>query len=111
MLDQLGRLEEAIASCDKAIKFKPDYYQAWINRGIEAGKSINSNQLFTFPSPIAIKNPALNQRSYEGRLASYQEGLKFCPIPNSQNSLCSNQNFILSYRKTGPSLQIKVGPS
>ena len=28
----MGRLEEAIASYDKALEFKPDYDDAWYNR-------------------------------------------------------------------------------
>ncbi|WP_257236796.1 tetratricopeptide repeat protein [Nostoc sp. 'Peltigera malacea cyanobiont' DB3992] len=31
---QLGRNEEAIASYDQALKFQPDYHQAWNNRRI-----------------------------------------------------------------------------
>jgi len=34
--------------------------------------------VFTFPASPATKNPALNQRGYEGALASFQEGLKYC---------------------------------
>jgi len=32
-LNALGHYEEAIASYDKAIEFKPDYHEAWSNRG------------------------------------------------------------------------------
>ncbi|XWK91276.1 MAG: tetratricopeptide repeat protein [Phormidium sp.] len=32
-LRQLGRLEEAIASYDKALELQPDKYQAWHNQG------------------------------------------------------------------------------
>jgi tetratricopeptide (TPR) repeat protein len=77
-LSDLGRIEQAIVSYDKAIEIKPDKYGAWINRGIAAGQSISFNPLFASSSPIATKNPALNQRGYEGRLASFQEGLKYC---------------------------------
>ncbi len=77
-LGKLERFEEAIASYDQALKFQPDFHEAWNNRGIAAGASINFNQLFAFSSTIAIKNPALNQRGYEGELASYNEGLKYC---------------------------------
>jgi CHAT domain-containing protein/Flp pilus assembly protein TadD len=34
---ELGRFEEAIASCDRAIKIKPDYDEAWHDRGISLG--------------------------------------------------------------------------
>jgi len=78
-LGNLERFEEAIVSYDQALKFQPDDHQAWSNRGFAAGASISFNQLFAFSSTIAIKNPALNQRGYEGELASYNEGLKYCP--------------------------------
>ncbi|WP_017314340.1 CHAT domain-containing protein [Mastigocladopsis repens] len=77
-LDKLGRFEEAIASFDRAIEFKPDFHQAWLNRGIAAGNSVNYHPHLAFMSAIAKKNPALNQRDYEGKLASYEEGLKYC---------------------------------
>jgi tetratricopeptide (TPR) repeat protein len=37
-LYKLGRLDEAIASYDKAIEFKSDYHEAWNNRGIALNK-------------------------------------------------------------------------
>jgi tetratricopeptide (TPR) repeat protein len=33
-LDDLGQLEKAIASYDKALQFKPDSHDAWYNRGV-----------------------------------------------------------------------------
>ena len=78
VLDKLGRNEEAIASYDKALKLKPDYHLYWNNRGIAAGQSVSCDRLWASLSVIARKNPALNQRGYEGSLASYEEGLKYC---------------------------------
>ena len=77
-LGNLGQLEEAIASFDKALQFKPEVHEAWCNRGIAARSSVSCNQLLASRSSIARQNPALNQRGYEGALASYQEGLKDC---------------------------------
>ncbi|MBW4592813.1 MAG: tetratricopeptide repeat protein [Brasilonema angustatum HA4187-MV1] len=77
-LGKLGRFEEAIASYDKALEIKPDYHQAWLNRGSAAGSSVSCDPLLAFMSAIARNNPHLNQRGYEGKLASYQEGLKYC---------------------------------
>ncbi|MEH1850340.1 MAG: CHAT domain-containing tetratricopeptide repeat protein [Nostoc sp.] len=87
-LGNLGRLEEAIASYDRAIEIKPDYDSAWNNRGIAAGKVTGERTdfffTFTLPSPAApnlalkFNNPDLNKRGYEGKLASYKEGLKHC---------------------------------
>ncbi|MDZ7956912.1 MAG: tetratricopeptide repeat protein [Aulosira sp. DedQUE10] len=74
----LGRYEEAIASFDNALKIKPDYHQAWINRGVAVGNLHSFNEFLAFSSAIAKLNPRLNQRSYKGALASYEEGLKYC---------------------------------
>ncbi|BAZ21135.1 protein prenyltransferase, alpha subunit [Kalymmatonema gypsitolerans NIES-4073] len=78
LCDQFRQYEEAITSFDKAIEFKPNSYEAWINRGIAAEKSVGSDQLRASLSAIIKQNPSLNQRGYEGRLASYEEGLKYC---------------------------------
>jgi tetratricopeptide (TPR) repeat protein len=77
-LRDLGQLEEAIASYDKALQFKPEFYEAWCNRGVAVGNSVSSDQLLASRSSIARQNSALNQRGYDGALASYQEGLKYC---------------------------------
>lgn len=77
-LSDLGRYEQAIASFDQALKFKPDYHAAWYHRGLAAGNSAICNPLLASQSPIASKNPHLNQRGYQGALASYEEGLKYC---------------------------------
>ncbi|MHC5720840.1 MAG: tetratricopeptide repeat protein, partial [Nostoc sp.] len=34
VLGKLGRNEKAITSYDQALKFQPDYHQAWYNRRI-----------------------------------------------------------------------------
>ena len=76
-----GDFEGSIASFDKAVEFKPDDYEAWINRGVAAGKSISFNEFCAFLNAFTIQNqnPKLNQRGYQGELASYQEGLEYCP--------------------------------
>ncbi|NEU71480.1 tetratricopeptide repeat protein [Hassallia byssoidea VB512170] len=78
LCDHLQRYEDAIASFDKAIKIEPDFYEAWLNRGIAAEKSVSYNQLPSLLIGIVQTNPSLNQRGYEGELASYEEGLKYC---------------------------------
>jgi len=85
VLDELGRYEAAIASYDQALAIKPDYHKAWMNRGNAAWMSRSNpaflssyTPVFTFPASPATKNPALNHRGYEGALASFQEGLKYC---------------------------------
>jgi len=77
-LGNLGRDEEVIASFDKAIKIEPDFYKAWAGRGIAAGNLVSYNQLPSLLIGIVQTNPILNQRGYEGELASYEEGLKYC---------------------------------
>ena len=36
-LGKLGRLDDAIASYDKALEIKPDDHEAWYNRGVALG--------------------------------------------------------------------------
>jgi tetratricopeptide (TPR) repeat protein len=79
VLWNLGRYEEAIASHDNALHFQPNLHKAWVNRGIAVGKSVSCDRFLAFQSSIARKHPALNQRGYEGELASYEEGSKYCP--------------------------------
>jgi CHAT domain-containing protein/tetratricopeptide (TPR) repeat protein len=78
-LDNLGRIEEALASYDKALQFQPDFHQAWRNRGVAAGNSVSCDRFLASQSSIARQHPALNQRGYEGKLASYEQGLNYCP--------------------------------
>ncbi|MBO0349298.1 CHAT domain-containing protein, partial [Phormidium pseudopriestleyi FRX01] len=75
----LGRYEEAVASYDRALVLNPNYAIAWTNRGTAAGKSLGCFYSVTVTLPPHLQNPALNQRGYEGKLASYEEGLKHCP--------------------------------
>ena len=75
--NNLGRFEEAIASYDTAITIKQDESSPWIGRGEAAGRVETQNNRSPFISAIAIQNPALNQRGYQGKLTSYQEGLKY----------------------------------
>ncbi|MFM7406287.1 MAG: CHAT domain-containing protein [Cuspidothrix sp.] len=86
-LGNLGRYEEAIASYDQAIQIKPDYQNDWINRGIAAGQSRGHDPFLSLSSAVARRNPQLNQRGYDGQLASFEEGLKYCPQPEAQGLL------------------------
>jgi tetratricopeptide (TPR) repeat protein len=73
----LGQYEEAIISYDGSLKIKPDYWEAWLGRGSAAGNAIMVEWRSPVLSSIAADNHALNERGYEGKLASYQEGLKY----------------------------------
>jgi CHAT domain-containing protein/Flp pilus assembly protein TadD len=77
VLFYLKRFEEAIASYDNALQIKPDYWEAWIGRGNAAENAVYSDSHLTFFSAIASENPALYERGYEGKLASYEQGLKY----------------------------------
>ncbi|SRR5579883_485454 len=78
VLFYLGRFEEAIASYDNALQIQIDYWEAWIGRGTAVGNVANSSLHLSFvSSSIAATNPALNERGYEGKIASYEEGLKY----------------------------------
>ena len=71
----LEQFVEAIGCYDNALQIKQDYWEAWIGRGTAIGHLVNSDRLLMSSSITAI-NPALQQGGYEGKLASYEEGLK-----------------------------------
>ncbi|MBD2293086.1 tetratricopeptide repeat protein [Anabaena sphaerica FACHB-251] len=73
----LDRLAEAISCYDSALEIKLDYWEAWLGRGWAVGNVVNNKASLSIPSSIATSNPALNQRGYEGKLATYEEGLKY----------------------------------
>ena len=76
--DGLNQYEQAIFSYEQALQIQPDNYASWRNRGISASQSAIHNSFWANLSPITKKNPhKLNQRGYEGELASYQEGFKY----------------------------------
>ncbi|MEH2023393.1 CHAT domain-containing protein [Nostoc sp.] len=72
----LEQFAEAIACYDNALQIKQDYWEAWIGRGTAIGHLVNSDVLLNLVSSITATNPALQQGGYEGKLASYEEGLK-----------------------------------
>ncbi|MFK0731687.1 MAG: tetratricopeptide repeat protein [Gloeotrichia echinulata HAB0833] len=73
----LGRFAEAIASYDSALQINLDYWEAWIGRGTAAGNLVNPDALLNLFTSITATNPALKESGYQGKLASYQEGLKY----------------------------------
>ncbi|MEH2063303.1 MAG: tetratricopeptide repeat protein [Nostoc sp.] len=72
----LEQFAEAIACYDNALQIKQDYWEAWIGRGTAIGHLVDSDPLRNLSSSITATNPALQQGGYEGKLASYEEGLK-----------------------------------
>jgi tetratricopeptide (TPR) repeat protein/CHAT domain-containing protein len=79
----LGQFEEAIISYDGALQIQPGYWEAWLGRGSAAGNAIILEWRSHVYSSIAADNHALNERGYGGKLASYQQGLKYLS-PNTQ---------------------------
>lgn len=73
----LNRFAEAISCYDSALEIKLDYWEAWLGRGGAVGNLVNDKFSLSLPSTIAASNPNLNQRGYEGKLATYQEGFKY----------------------------------
>ncbi|MBD2202111.1 tetratricopeptide repeat protein [Calothrix sp. FACHB-1219] len=73
----LEKYTEAIASYDSALQIKADYWEAWIGRGTAAGHINNPDALSGLFTNITAKNSALKQSGYEGKLASYEAGLKY----------------------------------
>ncbi|MCC5648308.1 tetratricopeptide repeat protein [Nostoc sp. XA013] len=71
----LEQFAEAIACYDSALQIKQDYWEAWIGRGTAIANLVDAGVLL-ISSSITATNPALQQGGYEGKLASYEEGLK-----------------------------------
>jgi len=83
--------EEAIASYDEALQIKPDYHQAWYNRGIALGNlGRNEEGITSYDRALEIKpdyHEAWNNRAiplailgrYEEAIASYDRALQFKP--------------------------------
>ncbi|QYX32547.1 CHAT domain-containing protein [Sphaerospermopsis torques-reginae] len=72
----LGRLTEAISCYDSALEIKLDYWEAWLGRALAVGNVVNNKASLSLPSSIAKSHPTLNQGGYEGKIATYEEGLK-----------------------------------
>ncbi|MEH2160148.1 MAG: tetratricopeptide repeat protein [Nostoc sp.] len=72
----LEQFAEAIACYDSALEIKQDYWEAWIGRGTAIGHLVDTDALRNLSSSITAINPDLQQVGYEGKLASYEEGLK-----------------------------------
>jgi tetratricopeptide (TPR) repeat protein len=86
-----NQLEEAIASYDNALKFKPDYYSAWNNRGtalFNLGR--NEEAIASYDNALKIKpdyHEAWNNRGValgnlgrmEEAIASFDNALKIKP--------------------------------
>jgi tetratricopeptide (TPR) repeat protein len=84
-LYQLGRYEDVIASFDKVLEFKPDFHEAWNNRGVALG----------------------NLGRFEEAIASYDKAIEFKPDyhdawynrGNALGDLERNEEAIASYDK------------
>ncbi|MDZ8078418.1 MAG: tetratricopeptide repeat protein [Nostoc sp. DcaGUA01] len=72
----LEQFAEAIVCYDNALQIKQDYWEAWIGRGTAVGNLVDADLLRNLSSIITATNPALQQVGYEGKLATYEEGLK-----------------------------------
>jgi tetratricopeptide (TPR) repeat protein len=84
----LGRYEEAVASYDQALKFKPDKDSAWYNRGNALGNLGRYEEaVASFDQALKIKpddDSAWNNRGnalgnlgrYEEAVASFDQALK-----------------------------------
>jgi tetratricopeptide (TPR) repeat protein len=75
-LFHLDHFAQAISCYDSALEIKLDYWEAWLGRGAAAAHLSSQESSLIVVSPISRLNPALNLGGYEGKLASYQEGLK-----------------------------------
>ncbi|MDB9493929.1 tetratricopeptide repeat protein [Spirulina major CS-329] len=72
----LNRTEEAIASFDRSLQLQIHRWQAWQGRSQAARQSPHPDLLLTSLSGLAQNHPALNQRGYDGQLATLLHGLE-----------------------------------
>ncbi|ACC81918.1 tetratricopeptide repeat protein [Nostoc punctiforme] len=91
LLDAAKEYEAAITSYNQALKFQPDYYQAWNNQGKalrnlgryeEALASFEQALKFQPDDYIVLNNKGIelwNLRRYEEALASYNEAVQIKP--------------------------------
>jgi len=75
----LERFVESISCYDSALQIKLDYWEAWLGRGAAAGSLGNNYQVSSTSITITSTslNPGLDRIGYEGKLASYEQGLKY----------------------------------
>lgn len=71
----LQRYAESISAYDRALEIKLDYWEAWLGRGTSAGHLANVDISHSLVNTITTPNASLKLGGYEGKLASYQEGL------------------------------------
>ncbi|MTJ15857.1 tetratricopeptide repeat protein [Dolichospermum sp. UHCC 0299] len=83
--------EEAISSYDKAVEIKPDYYEAWYNRGISLGNLGRYEEaISSYDKAVEFKpdyHQAWNNRGislgnlgrYEEAISSYDKAVEFKP--------------------------------
>ncbi|MBS9391665.1 MAG: tetratricopeptide repeat protein [Dolichospermum sp. LBC05a] len=83
--------EEAISSYDKAVEFKPDYYEAWNNRGISlANLGRYEEAISSYDKAVEFKpddhkawnnrgNSLRNLGRYEEAISSYDKAVEFKP--------------------------------
>jgi tetratricopeptide (TPR) repeat protein len=83
--------EEAISSYDKAVEFKPDYYEAWNNRGISlANLGRYEEAISSYDKAVEFKpddhkawnnrgNSLRNLGRYEEAISSYDKALEIKP--------------------------------
>jgi len=105
-LEEPNHYEEAIASYDKAIEFKPDYPDAWYNRGAALGKlECFEEAIASYDQALVIKDDYLNAWNnrgtalyelgrYEEALASYDKALV---IKDDDHEIWNNRGVALGH--------------
>jgi len=86
-LDESKRYEEAIASYDKAIEFKPDNHGAWENRGFVLSK------LKRYEEAIASYDKTIELKPYNHK-AWYNKGLALSKLKRYEEAITSNDKAI-----------------
>jgi tetratricopeptide (TPR) repeat protein len=100
VLGNLGRYEEAIASCDEALQIKPDYHQAWYNRGFALGNLGRTEEaIASYDQALQIK-PDYHQAWYNKACAySLQNAIELA-LENLQKAIQINPDEYREMSKT-----------
>lgn len=94
LLDKLSRVEEAKASYEKAIEIKPDYFDAWLNLGVQVyNKAVEM-------AKAANDIPANKPKEYDAAIAAAYEQMNLAiPYFEKAHSIKSDDVYTMQVLK------------
>ncbi len=94
LLDRLGRTDEAKLSYDKALEIKPDYFDAWLNLGVQVyNKAVEM-------AKVANDIPANKPKEYDAAIAAAFEQMNLAvPYFEKAYSIKPNDEYAMQVLK------------